>query len=205
MLSSMMQLLCTVIILLWHISVTYAIDADDFSKVNLISKSVDPYHFAALFPVEIIRSSYNIAIDTKTTGDLINELAGKYDEFQPLIATKIPELVNEPIYDRIMYLYFRLANNDPVDLQYEATIIRDIIDVASNTNMIRLDLAALFKIRKEIKFDITAVSKMKMFESCLLAQLFPFMQGECEGLLREKLIEHLKIWIEVWKKHHYEE
>lgn len=132
-------------------------------------------------------------------------MAGKYDEFQPLIATKIPELVNEPIYDRIMYLYFRLANNDPVDLQYEATIIRDIIDVASNTNMIRLDLAALFKIRKEIKFDITAVSKMKMFESCLLAQLFPFMQGECEGLLREKLIEHLKIWIEVWKKHHYEE
>ena len=161
-------------------------------------------HFVCMFATEIIRTKLSESFDTKTVYHSIDELSNTYKEFEKLKYLNIPAKVSEPINDRLTLINFKLQNGEPVDVENDVSIIQDIVDIA-NESSIYFDLSAFNKIRNEVVSDFSSSSKLKILKTCLLAKLFPHMQGECEALMREKLLEHIKIWIEVWKRRHEDE
>ncbi|CAH00577.1 uncharacterized protein KLLA0_D09416g [Kluyveromyces lactis] len=173
----------------------------EFKEIDMFIDVVGESHFALMFPVELIRTDLNDTFDPKQVYDIFDELAEERKEFQIVKELDIPEFVAEPLYDRLTYLSVKLDNGYTVNLANEIAIIQDIIQIAAESDNIKLDFTALLRVKEELRVDMAAVSKLKLFKTCLLSNLFPFMQEECEGLLRQKLIEHLKIWIEVWKRH----
>ncbi|CDO93693.1 unnamed protein product [Kluyveromyces dobzhanskii CBS 2104] len=174
----------------------------DLRDMDILTSNVDQSHFAAMFPAELIRTSLNSNFDCQMVHNIINESAEQHGEFVAVGKLSIPSFICEPLYDRMTYLSAKLQSNLVVDMKHEISILNTIVNISSNVDEIKLDIIALFKIKRELEVDIADVSKFKLLKTCLLVNLFPFMQGECEGLLREKLIEQLKVWIEVWKSYH---
>lgn len=177
-----------------------AITRDEYSLLKDLIPYDEPNHFTSMFAIELTRANFEESFDIRRLYENIEELSKIHHEFSELKPVLFPDIVAEPINDRLLFLKFEIEDKFEIDAKREVHIIQDIAEVASKEKNF-LDLRALLLIKKEIKADINSSSKFKLFKTCLLAKLFPYMQTECETLFREKLAEHIKLWVEVWKRY----